>query len=333
MTSSAVVSAQSSSTLLRLYETSPRAQGVEICISRMHGRAVVPNPHGKEASRRSAEWALVHGLVDGEPSWLKLRAIRCGSCAAHTYPEASAEVTEIAAKLITWLFLFDDAYGEGTEALDARDLMETFASYESLLRTGRLPNDPTPFHHALAELRQDCALRATPEWLERFADSMSRYFGGCLLEFPLRRSDVVPSLPQYRRLRAWAIGIQPVLELVELANDDLLSPEEASREDIASMRELTALLCAWVNDVYSYGKEKRDGDPLNLVSVIANEYGLSEPESYERAADLFNADLRAFEALRAEFERDAPPHMKHYVQGLSNWIHGNFAWTGQSLRY
>ena len=333
MTNPAIVSAQSSSTLLRLYETSPRAQGVEICISRMHGRAVAPNHHGKAASRRSAEWALLHGLVDSEASWLKLRAIRCGSCAAHTYPEASAEVTEIGAKLITWLFLFDDAYGEGTGALDARELMETFASYETLLRTGRLPNDPTPFHHALADLRKDCAVRATPEWLERFATSMSRYFGGCLLEFPLRRSDEVPSVAQYRRLRGWAIGIQPVLNLVELANDEILSPKEASREDLVAMRELTALLCAWVNDVYSYGKEKRDGDPLNLVSVLAHEHGLTEPEAYEHAADLFNADLRAFEELRAEFERDAPPHLQRYVQGLSNWIHGNFAWTGQSLRY
>lgn len=328
-----IASAQSSSTLLRLYEKSPRARGLKRCISMMHARTVSPNHHGKNASRRSAQWALHHGLIDGEKAWLKLRAIRCGSCAAHTYPDASAEITELAAKLITWLFLFDDAYGEGTNALDARELMETFASYETLLRTGRLPDAPTPFHRALSDLREEGARRATPQWLERFAASMSRYFGGCLLEFPLRRGNEIPSLVEYRRLRAWAIGIPPVLDLIELANEELLLPEEAAREDLARLREETALLCAWVNDVYSYGKEKRDGDQLNLVGVLAHDRGLSEREAFEHAAAVFNDDLQRFNEQREQFERDAPPHLRRFAQGLADWVHGNFAWTGQSLRY
>ena len=299
----------------------------------MDARPVHPSSHADRADKESVTWAAAYRLVRGDLALRRVRAIRCGSCAAHTYPTADGAVVVLGAKLITWLFLFDDAFGEGRQAIDSRELMDTFASYEGALRRGRLPRDPTPFHEALVDLGAEADRLGGSEWHGRFADSMARYFDGCLLERPYRRREEVPTLAAYRRLRAWSIGTFPVFDLIELARDAVLSPDEASDPALAEVRERAALLCAWVNDVYSHRKESEESDPLNLVTVLGREFGLPEGEAFLAAAEVYNTDLALFDRRAAELRLDGPPRVASVVRGLDDWVHGNYAWTALSRRY
>lgn len=327
-------SAEMSSASRRVFMASSRTQWVEECTALMRCPTTAPGPHEARASEDSVAWVTKFGLVNGGHAIAKVRGIRCGSCAAHAYPTASVEVVTLAAKLITWLFLFDDAYGEGRNVHDTRELMETFLSYEIVLRTGRLPANSTSFHSALLDLREDCLRQhATNDWVLRFADSMSLYFKGCTLEYAFRRTKMVPSIVEYRRLRAWSVGMAPVYDLIELAMGEPLTHEETDLAELASLRDRAALLCAWVNDVYSYSKEKREGDNMNLVLVLAHEMGLSEPEAFVAAAEVFNMDLAQFDEELKQMESTAPPRVLRYAQGLRDWIRGNFSWTGTSMRY
>lgn len=327
-------SAEMSSASRRVFMASSRTQWVEECTALMHCPTNAPGPHEARASAESIEWATRFELVNGSHAVAQARGIRCGSCAAHAYPKAAPEIVSLAAKLITWLFLFDDAHGEGRNMHDTREMMEIFQTYETVIRTGRLPANPTTFHVAILDLRQECIRQhATPDWVARFADSMSLYFKGCILEFPFRRAKRAPSLGDYRRLRAWSIGMPPVYDLIELAMGETLTNEESGRSDLESLRERAALLCAWVNDVYSYSKEKREGDQMNLVVALANEMGLSEPEAFVAAAEVFNMDLMEFDEQLKQLETCAPPRVVKYAHGLRDWIRGNFSWTGTSLRY
>lgn len=321
--------------LLDAFDGVPATRWAETCTSQMRTAPVAPSVHGPRAAERSIAWALHHGLFGERVGSARVQDIRCGSCAAHVYPRASAEVVTLGAELITWLFLFDDAYGEGVGALDMRHLIETLTSYELLLRTGRMPAEPTPFHVSLAELVDECTALATPRWRERFIESMCQYFRGCLLEYPLRRTQTLPSLLEYRRMRAWSIGIPPVLDLIELANGEILPDEIACDRDLMRLRERTAWLCAWVNDVYSYDKERREeqGDPLNLVAVLAHERGLGEAEAYAAAAAVFNEDLRRFEQRLGRLLVRGSEPLRSYLRGLTDWVHGNATWTGTSRRY
>jgi len=101
---------------------------------------------------------------------------------------------------------------------------------------------------------------------------------------------------------------------------------------VARLRASAALLCAWVNDVYSFQKERQDGDPLNLVSVLASEYGLSIAEAMGAAAEVFNTDLAMFEEDMVTLE-SVGEDLRCYLEGLDDWVHGNLAWTGLSGRY
>lgn len=305
---------------------------VHAAIASMQGRPVTPSPFSAAADREATAWAASFELVRGAFALRRVADIRCGSCAGHTYPHASREIVILGAKLITWLFLFDDRYGEGRDATDMRDLMSTVSSFARVARGGALPPAPTPFHRALADLRADAAAAAQSDvWLERFAESLDRYFDGCVLEYQHRRDGSTPSLLQYRRLRAWSIGTFPVFDLIELTAAGRLGEDDATDPAILSLRERAALLCAWVNDIYSFSKERDDGDSLNLVSVLRKEYGLSDADAFGAAAEVFNVDLALFREERENMPLSAAA--ARYTAGLEDWIYGNLAWTGRSYRY
>lgn len=294
--------------------------------------AVEPSPHLESAERQVVAWAVEHELVGGTRR-ARFAAIRCGSCAAHTYPRASRTLVELGADLIGWLFLFDDAYGERADGLPGleRDLQ----TFEPLLFDGVLPDAPSPYHRALADLRARIVGLSEERFAVRFAYSMRRYFDGCLLEFPYRTTGRSPSLSVYRSLRRWSIGVQPVLDSVELGLPRPLDTEMGKKEALWVLRNRAATLCAWANDLYSFDKERRDRDPLNLVSVLLRERGLGVELALADAVRLYNADLAAFDAACLAFLDTGTTSSLEtsYVRGVRDWVFGNHQWTRQSRRY
>jgi hypothetical protein len=302
----------------------------------MRSRTVIPHPASARVSAANVRWAERFELVTDDIARKKFAAIRCGSCAAHTFPGAHEAVVSIGADLIAWLFLFDDRYGEGSAADTVAAMRTRFATYQDAARTGHLPPETTPFHHALVDLRDRCRSLATDDdgWCQQFSQSLGGYFDGCLREQPFRRSAERLDLAEYRRVRALSIGLFPVFDVIQLEQIEgpILSASDFAHPTVDRLRTSAALLCAWVNDVYSFQKEKKDGDPLNLVSVLAREYGLSVEEAMGAAAEVFNTDLALFEEDMASIE-DVGDSLRHYLQGLDDWVHGNLAWTGLCGRY
>jgi len=301
--------------------------------SDMRGRSVKPHAAEARVTSANAAWAKCFGLVSDDLSVARHAAIRCASCAAHTYPSAPEAVVELGADLITWLFLFDDRFGEGAADDDVRALRVRFASYEHTLSSGVLPASATVFHRALVDIRNRALALADDEWLERFAHSLGLYFQGCLLELPFRRAGRSPDVEEYRRMRSRSIGTFPVFDLIELSSG-LLTCEEAGLADLLRAREIAALLCAWVNDLYSFPKERAAREPMNLVSILELHYGLDSADALGAAAEVFNTDLAVFEHV-ADIIREKNPsaRVRGYLDGLDDWVHGNSAWTGLSGRY
>jgi len=295
--------------------------------------AVEPNGHLDAAEAQTLRWALHHGLVSPGKEEARFAAIRCGSCAAHTYPRASAEVVELGANLIGWLFLFDDAYGEWSGEIVA--LETTLQTFEPLLFHGELPSEPLSFHLALADLRQRLLALGGRELVQRFAYSMRRYFEGCFLEFPYRKTGRSPSLSVYRSLRRWSIGVLPVLDLVELTLVHPLEAAMAGKESVWALRDRAATLCAWANDLYSFHKERDDRDPHNLVSVLMRERHLPIEDAFTDAVRLYNADLAAFERAILGFTIAPSTSTLEvaYLRGVCDWVYGNHQWTRESRRY
>jgi 5-epi-alpha-selinene synthase len=123
----------------------------------------------------------------------------------------------------------------------------------------------------------------------------------------------------------------PFFDFIPLGGANL-SANDFEHPTLARLRESASLLCGWANDVYSFAKETRDGYPINLVKVVANEFGLSTPAALGTAVELYNAELALFESEIAALNRMGVS-IRNYVQGLEDFVHGNLAWHSLSGRY
>ena len=285
-----------------------------------------------EVAATNLAWARKVGLVD-EKGAGELAAIRCGSFAAHTYSRAPRELVQLGADLIAWLYLFDDRVGEGHEVGSVAALRHRFGSYEHVLRWHELPRDPQPLHVGLLDLIERASrLGATPEWQARFTTSMTRYFDGCALELPYRQRGEPPGVIDYTYIRSLSVGAYPVFDLIELGSGLFLTDHEAQR--LRPARYLASLLCAWVNDIYSFPKEREDGEPLNIVAAIVHERGLSPADALQAAIDRYNADFARFDDFIMDACEQLPgPAVRDKLTGLLDWVHGNRAWTQLCGRY
>jgi len=138
-------------------------------------------------------------------------------------------------------------------------------------------------------------------------------------------------LEEYRRIRALSIGLSPYLELIRIGSANL-SANDSEHPTLSRLQRSAALLVAFANDIYSFAKEKKDGAPINLVSVLSNEFKLSIPEALDAAVETYNVDLAIFEREIATFN-GLESSIRHYVNDIEDWVHGNLAWHGLSGRY
>lgn len=272
---------------------------------------------------QTVAWALRTGMVDQRGA-ARLARIGCGSFAAHTYPGRGRALVQLGADLITWLYLFDDAHGEAGDA-------QTFAQVLALVRGAPLAPGASPYLVAMADLCQRIDALTRWRWRERFAGTLEQFFRGCLLEQPFRQTRQVPSLREYRQVKGLSVGALPVFALLELDGPR----DEAGAAAMERLCAQASCLCAWVNDVFSFEKELNDGDPLNLIRVLAQEQGLTPAAAYAAAAALYLDDLARFEAHAAALLADPrrAPADHRFIRGVAAWIHGNLAWTVTSGRY
>jgi hypothetical protein len=141
------------------------------------------------AEEHNLRWARRFDLIPNPAAEEKLARTRCALLSALTYPRTGWGLIQFGANYMTWLFLFDDLYGEGGESGDGAELERATVTLPRLLRTGRLPSDADPFHRSLLHLRDRAIAWCGVEWLERMAVDLQMYLDGCLLELPYRKAN------------------------------------------------------------------------------------------------------------------------------------------------
>src|SRR5207244_3467918 len=86
------------------------------------------------------------------------------------------------------------------------------------------------------------------------------------------------------------------------------------------------------NDIFSYEKEARAGDPLNLVHLLMHHHGCTLDDAVARAAAVHNDVVTHFDDVAAAVERRSPA-LRVYVEGHRRWMRGAFDWQMQAHRY
>ncbi len=296
------------------------------------------NPAAERAESAAAHWVTRHGLLRDATAAARFGGVGVGRLAAMAYPDASPERLELIAEVMAWVFIQDDVYDTAPAADQEPARLEAqFERYLTVLRTGVVPSGAEPAARALADLARRLSKLGSSAWYLHFMETMRRFWmDGVVVETYYRGRGISPDPASYMAVRAQTVGVYICLDLLELTLGDELSPEVREDPILRQITWFTSRIIAYVNDVFSYDKERRAGDVNNYLYVIQR----CEPMGLHAAVDhtirVHDRELDQLDHLDGTV-RDRGPRMRklvaRYVDGCRAWMAGSLEWQRHSSRY
>ncbi|OEV11050.1 terpene synthase family protein [Streptomyces nanshensis] len=282
------------------------------------------------------EWLQQQQLADPELlRWLTQADL--GELTGRTMPYGDTEALHVVARLHAVLFALDDGLcDEDEEAADpARLTRETgriLAALDAPHAAWR--EDASAYARALREIREQLATRMTGSQMRRWIEGMRTYLTSLPWEAECRRGATLPCLADYLAMWMRAIGMAPSTALLPAVGGYVVPDDDLDRSGVQALTEMTHVLVALDNDLYSRHKEvSRVGDTLNIVDVLAREYGLGLAEAQHEAVRQRDAVMVQFLRLQETVEPQAGPELRCYVRDLGAFVSGHLEWARNSPRY
>jgi hypothetical protein len=126
------------------------------------------------------------------------------------------------------------------------------------------------------------------------------------------------------------------LALVELDGDHELDAELRTNALVQRTTWLTSRIIAYVNDVFSYEKERRAGDPNNFVHTLRLHHGLDLSDAVARTIQAHDRELAQLLALERALHRTSPEiaeRIEPLLAGCRAWMVGALQWQRIATRY
>jgi hypothetical protein len=265
----------------------------------------------------------------------RLHRISVGELTARTIdPAADAPGARFSAGTLMWLFAFDDAYcDEGRYSHDPGRTVNLVAEMMRITETGRTTSR-SPCALALADLRQQLDLLASPPVIARWVNTMKAYLGYQVWEASHRSTNRIPTIDQYAVARIRNGAMEVSCACLEVAEGYEAPFNETEGPDVRALTEMACALVGYDNDIASYYKEHSRSDcKLNLVDVIAHERGQTPDEALPEAIAFRDAVMALYLQLHQIVEPVVSDATRRYLSGLSAWIRGNLDWSMNSARY
>jgi len=278
-------------------------------------------------------WVKRFGLISAKQV-TGFERIICGTAARYGFHSASEDVVGIAADLISWLFLFDDAYPEGTYRFDVKGLEKACDGYLALLEQYPRLTPTTNFGRALMDLYERMSRHAPASWLKRFIESLRYYCKGCIREAHFRQANEIPTVAEYMDLRRASFGYAPMADLMELIFGTYFTDEERNSPQVVRLRTLGVDISAYVNDLYSYEKERAVGDMCNVVRVVELNEKCTAEEACRRVGQLHDEALGQLLLLESQLNAiPTSPAVKNLARAIREWSQGHHDWSIRCRRY
>ncbi|MEU1278194.1 isoafricanol synthase [Streptomyces sp. NPDC005805] len=316
------------------------------------------NPHAERARRHTLQWLLETGLLTGGAAAREYDTLRLERLMAYFYPDATGGDLDLAADFNAWFFIFDDQFDGllGTRPEAIEELVDTLG--RTMTPAGGTdgspsagpPGEPTgepPLVLGFRDIWRRATRGAARGWQQRFRRHWLAYMAAHRGEALNRNADHLPTLDEFLRLRRHTIGVQPCLDFTERCGGYALPDELHGGSPLREMREITAEVVIFVNDIVSLPKELAAGDVNNSVVVLREQKGCTLDEAVDLVADLANERAARFTALAASLPGSLPRsrsgrrgvrpevhgHVEHYVEGMRHLMAGNLAWSLATSRY
>jgi len=293
------------------------------------------NRHAEVVDKHTLAWVKKFSLVPDNDDFERLRKSKFGWLAARAYPNAPLEELKIVSDWNTWLFIRDDHCDESGLGRNPLLLSNIHADLLEILN-GRAPKQgDSALAHALYDIRTRLLGKANPVWMCRFICSVIEYFESSVWEAHNRADGIIPDTSTYILMRPYTGGLYTDIELIDIT-EDIYLPMHVRKNDVVQRLTLMAnnVVC-WSNDIISFAKEFRHHDVHNLVAILCTTQPTLQ-KAVDRAAELTNAEIKAFIDLQADLPSYTPEinaDLQRFVAVLRSWMSGNLDWAYDSGRY
>jgi len=294
------------------------------------------NRHAESVNQHTLAWVKRFKLIPNKGEFNRLIRSKFGWLAARAYPNAPLQELEIVSDWNTWLFIRDDQCDESRLGKDPVLLARV---HEELLQVlnGRLPNSRDPaLAHALYDLRVRMLDKASSGWMCRFVQSVVEYFESSVWEAQNRAYSIIPDTDTYILMRPYTGGLYTDIELIDITEGIHLPLHVRKHTSIKRLTLMANNVVCWSNDIISFAKETQHNDVHNLV-VTLRRYHQTLQQAIDHAAELTNAEVRAFEVLQDQlpsFGTAIDVDLQRYIAVLRSWMRGNLDWANNdSGRY
>ncbi len=307
------------------------------------------SPHLEAVRAHGLAWAEAVGLFEGPHGlpgpgiWTpeKLADFDLALCAAGIAPDASLEDACLQADWLAWGTYADDYYpavfGRSRDRAGAGVQTERLKLFMPADDAAEPPAAANCLERGLADLWR----RTTPPMSGPargfFRRAVAEMLESWLWELDNLTLNKVPDPVDFIEMRRRTFGSELTAALADVRAGDVVPPELAQHEAIASLENSAADYACMINDVYSYQKEiEFEGEVHNLLLVVQNFFDCTYEvalrivqdlmrlrlEQFRRAAEvelpLAYADYGLDSAARAALDARAA-QLRDWLAGVLNW--------------
>jgi len=243
---------------------------------------------------------------------------------------------------MTWGFLYDDQFAG---PLGNRPEMAARITESMIGVLYPAADAERRGHHAAERGIANILERLTPKmstpWMARFRNHLKWFFIGVLRMTTYRdRLDGIDTRTAFE-IRRFDIGMDAVIDLIEVAEGVELPEALFGTRQIQSLRQGVVDIVILQNDVFSLPKDRRQHE-VNVVLAIERSEGCTPEQALERAAALVEEKVQQFLAIKAEmpmlYETLGLPkadrsRLDRYIHCLELMIHGCVYSHAECVRY
>jgi hypothetical protein len=239
---------------------------------------------------------------------------------------SSIEVGQLEAAYFGFLYLFDDRVVDNP-TLDAAAAVERIQDTLAALDGRR------PAHGDLAFITGVLDVLHEAGWIDRrVAARIHRhtrsYLLGCQWEILSRARP--PSLATYLKIRRDASAIFPCLDfaLLDFARGGAIGALDGPL--VIALETMANNVISWSNDIIGMSRERSAGVE-NLVTVLRRERKLDWQGAVNAAADMCDAEMHEFVAMRENLDAFCGPELRPYRAELDRYVDVLCAWMSGSM--
>lgn len=265
----------------------------------------------------------------------KIKKASPGELVARFYPFAAPECVNTIIRYLIYTFVVEDTYSRlPFDVLKAK--CERVATF---LRNGIVqPNDEMVIKQLKYCIDEAKLLKATPFWLDRFAQHNNEFIQSILTETTFYENGKpvrYPVIQECIRHREDQVAVYPFIDYTELTLDFILPETVYKHPHIQRLWKLIAYFIIYINDLYSIEKDIYNDEIMNITLVIQHEEQCTLEEAQIKTLHMHNAALAEFTRLCSSIPDFQPydEYVSTYVRRLEILVQGNLSWHKMSRRY